>query len=56
MMNTTAVNNTQKIFMEDNNQSSRRKFIQQTAMVGAGLMLGNPLQVFSQTNQSTGKR
>ena len=53
MMNTTAVNNTQKIFMEDHNQSSGRKFIQQTAMVGAGLMPGNPLQVFSQTNQST---
>ena len=42
--------------MEDKNQSSGRKFIQQTAMVGAGLMLGNPLQAFSQTNQSTGKR
>jgi uncharacterized zinc-type alcohol dehydrogenase-like protein len=38
--------------MKDNNQSSRRKFIQQTAMAGAGIMLANPLQVFSQTNQS----
>ena len=36
----------------NNNESSRRKFIQQTAMAGAGLMLANPLQVFSQTNQS----
>ena len=39
--------------MEDNNQSSRRKFIQQTAIAGAGLMLANPLQVFSQSNQPT---
>jgi alcohol dehydrogenase (NADP+) len=51
MKNTTAVNNTQKIFMEDSKQSSRRKFIQQTAMAGAGLMLTSPLQVFSQSNQ-----
>lgn len=29
--------------MEDNNQSSRRKFIQQTAMAGDGLMLANSL-------------
>ncbi len=39
--------------MKDNNQSSRRKFIQQTAMAGAGLMLANPFHIFSQTNQST---
>ncbi|GAA4424209.1 NAD(P)-dependent alcohol dehydrogenase [Pontibacter saemangeumensis] len=38
--------------MESNNHSSRRKFIQQTAMAGAGLMLANTLPVFSQTNQS----
>src|SRR3954462_12409460 len=38
--------------MEDNNQSSRRNFIQQTAMAGAGLILANPLQVFAQSNQS----
>jgi alcohol dehydrogenase (NADP+)/uncharacterized zinc-type alcohol dehydrogenase-like protein len=40
--------------MEDNNQSSRRKFIQQTAMAGAGLMLANSLPVFSQSNQPIG--
>ncbi|MEO5684512.1 MAG: alcohol dehydrogenase catalytic domain-containing protein [Chitinophagaceae bacterium] len=38
--------------MKDNHQSSRRKFIQQTTMAGAGLMLANPLQLFSQTNHS----
>ncbi|MEO6356373.1 MAG: NAD(P)-dependent alcohol dehydrogenase [Ferruginibacter sp.] len=38
--------------MKHNNQSSRRKFIQQTAMAGAGIMLAKPLQLFSQTNQS----
>nr|WP_068890974.1 NAD(P)-dependent alcohol dehydrogenase [Pedobacter panaciterrae] len=37
--------------MEHNNHSSRRKFIQQSAVVGAGLVLGNPLQVFSQTDK-----
>ena len=39
--------------MKDNNPSSRRQFIQQTAMVGTGLMLGCPFSVFSQTNKST---
>jgi uncharacterized zinc-type alcohol dehydrogenase-like protein len=40
--------------MEKNNkQPSRRKFIQQTAMAGAGILLANPLQLFSQTNNST---
>lgn len=29
--------------MEDKNQSSRRKFIQQTALVGEGLMLADRL-------------
>lgn len=37
---------------EENKQISRRKFIQQTAMVGAGLMLANPLQVLSQRESS----
>jgi alcohol dehydrogenase (NADP+)/uncharacterized zinc-type alcohol dehydrogenase-like protein len=37
--------------MQDNNQSSRRKFMQQAAMAGAGLMFANPLQVFSQSKQ-----
>jgi alcohol dehydrogenase (NADP+)/uncharacterized zinc-type alcohol dehydrogenase-like protein len=40
--------------MQDNNQSSRRKFIQQTALAGAGLMLSSPLQFFSQSNQPIG--
>lgn len=39
--------------MEENNQSSRRKFIQQTAVAGAGLVLANPLQLFSLANQPT---
>lgn len=39
--------------MEDNDQSSRRKFIQQTTMAGAGLLLANPLQIFSQTKNNT---
>lgn len=38
--------------MENNNQSSRRKFIQQTSLAGAGLMLASSLQTFSQTNKS----
>ena len=40
--------------MEDNNQSSRRKFIQQTAIAGAGLMLANSLPIFSQSIQPIG--
>jgi alcohol dehydrogenase (NADP+)/uncharacterized zinc-type alcohol dehydrogenase-like protein len=39
--------------MEENNDQSRRKFIQQTAMAGAGLILASPLQLFSQTNNNT---
>lgn len=39
---------------QNNNHSSRRKFIQQTAMAGAGLMLANSLPVFSQSNQPVG--
>jgi alcohol dehydrogenase (NADP+) len=41
--------------MEDNTQSSRRKFIQQTTLAGAGLMLANPLQVFSRANEPIGR-
>jgi uncharacterized zinc-type alcohol dehydrogenase-like protein len=33
---------------------SRRNFLSNTAMAGAGLVLANPLQVFSQTNHSAG--
>jgi len=39
--------------MSDNNkQPSRRKFIQQTALAGAGLVLASPLQVFSQVDKT----
>ena len=34
--------------MQDNKQSSRRKFIQQTSLAGAGLMITNPLRMFAQ--------
>jgi alcohol dehydrogenase (NADP+)/uncharacterized zinc-type alcohol dehydrogenase-like protein len=54
MKNTTTVNNSQSFIMQDNNQSSRRKFIQQTALAGAGLLLADSLQVFSSPNQSIG--
>lgn len=37
---------------ETNKLSSRRNFIEQTALAGAGLMLAGPLQVFSQTANS----
>ncbi len=37
---------------ENNNQNSRRKFIQQTALAGAGLMLLNPFDILAQNNQS----
>lgn len=36
--------------MERNSNSSRRKFIQHSAVLGAGLVLANPLRVFSQTD------
>lgn len=39
--------------MENNNHSSRRKFIQQTAIAGAGLMIANPLRMFAQTPPMT---
>lgn len=35
--------------MKHNNQLSRRKFIQQTSLAGAGLMLASPLQIFART-------
>ena len=35
--------------MEKNNHSSRRKFLQQTAIAGAGLLLAKPLSLFAQT-------
>ena len=34
-----------------NNNLARRRFIQQTAFAGAGLMLAGPLKVFSETDQ-----
>ncbi len=37
---------------ESNNQNSRRKFIQQTALAGTGLMLLNPLDILAQNNPS----
>jgi alcohol dehydrogenase (NADP+)/uncharacterized zinc-type alcohol dehydrogenase-like protein len=40
--------------MQDNNQSSRREFIGQVAMAGAGLLLATPVQAFSQTNPPVG--
>ena len=36
--------------MKEKNDQSRRKFIQQTSIVGAGVLLANPLQLFSQIN------
>lgn len=46
--------------MENNNHSSRRTFIQQTSLAGAGLVLANPLRMFAQeqpmiTNMTTRK-
>lgn len=35
----------------DHNNPSRRKFIQQTALASAGVMLASPLQLFSQSNK-----
>jgi uncharacterized zinc-type alcohol dehydrogenase-like protein len=35
---------------KDANNSSRRKFILQTATVGAGVLLTNPIDIFSQTD------
>ncbi len=41
---------------EKNKQSSRRKFIQQTAIAGAAVLLANPLKAFSQINIETTTR
>lgn len=38
--------------LQEDNNSSRRKFIQQSAVAGAGLIFTNPLQLFSQTKTS----
>ncbi|QIL77178.1 NAD(P)-dependent alcohol dehydrogenase [Hymenobacter sp. HDW8] len=35
--------------MKENNQPSRRKFIQQTSLATAGVLLASPLPIFSQT-------
>ena len=39
--------------MPSNKYNSRRKFIQQTGIAGAGLVLAGPLQIFAQTNNKT---
>jgi hypothetical protein len=39
--------------MEKYNQTSRRKFIQHTAMAGAGLMIANPVPMFAHTPPMT---
>ena len=36
--------------MKEKNDQSRRKFIQQTSIVSAGVLMANPLQLFSQIN------
>ncbi|MEV4886294.1 NAD(P)-dependent alcohol dehydrogenase [Chitinophaga ginsengisegetis] len=38
--------------MKKDNQTSRRKFIQQSALAGAGIALAGPLQIFAQANDS----
>ena len=35
--------------METQNKKSIRKFIQQTSIAGAGLIVASPLQIFAQT-------
>ena len=37
--------------MQNKNQSSRRKFIQQSSIAGSGLLLAGPLQLFSQSTK-----
>lgn len=37
--------------MQHKNHQSRRKFIQQTALAGAGMLLVNPIQLFSQSSK-----
>jgi alcohol dehydrogenase (NADP+) len=39
--------------MASNKDNSRRKFIQQAGIAGAGLVLAGPLQIFAQTNTKT---
>lgn len=41
--------------MDTNKKSSRRKFLQQSAIVGGGLMVASPWQVFAQNNGAAGK-
>jgi alcohol dehydrogenase (NADP+)/uncharacterized zinc-type alcohol dehydrogenase-like protein len=48
MKNTTVVTNTKSLSVKNNNPSSRRKFVQQTVVAGAGLVLASPLHIFSQ--------
>jgi len=38
--------------MSNDNNNSRRKFIQQAGLAGAGLMLAGPLDIFAQTNNT----
>lgn len=38
--------------MSNNSNNSRRKFIQQSAIAGAGLVLANPIALFSQTDNT----
>jgi len=38
--------------MNEQDNASRRKFIQQSVVAGAGAMLANPVQLFSQTNKT----
>lgn len=38
---------------EQNNSTSRRGFIQQSVVVGAGVMLANPIQLFHKQNNQT---
>lgn len=39
--------------MKKQNDTSRRKFIQQTALTGAGIVLATPSELFSRTHKST---
>lgn len=52
-MKNIVMSNIKNQAMKQSNQSSRRKFIHQTAVTGAGFMLADPLHLFSQINQST---
>src|SRR6187431_2907448 len=50
-MKFTTVVNKKSLLMENNIQTSRRKFIQQATIAGAGLILVNSLPAFSQNQQ-----